>query len=126
MTEKTFVYIAGPYMDSNKTHDHTGYHEIEQNISRAREAAAFLATNGVPYFCPHLNACHFEVIAPAVKPEFWYDMDLRILKGASAILLLEGYQNSHGTKMEIEAAIEMDIPYFLPPERRQLLKWWKK
>ena len=125
MRKRTYVYIAGPYMDSGKFHDHRGYHEIDVNISRAREAAVFLASNRVPYFCPHLNSCHFEVIAPTVPSEFWYEMDLQLLRPAAAVLLLDGWGSSHGTRREIDLAEDLDIPIFFPAGRRALVRWWR-
>ncbi len=126
MKDRTYVYVAGPYMDSGKLHDFRGYHEIDRNISRAREAAAFLANNGIPYFCPHLNSAHFEVIAPDVKPEYWYQMDIELLKPASAVLLLEGWEKSSGTLKEIATAHELRIPVFYSDERDKLVKWWEE
>ena len=125
MNSHSYVYIAGPYMDSDKFHDFRGYHEIDRNIARAREAAAFLANNGVPYFCPHLNSAHFEVITPDVKPEYWYQMDIELLKPASAILLLEGWEKSSGTCKEIIVAYGLPIPVFYPDEGDELVEWWK-
>ncbi len=126
MKDRSYVYIAGPYMDSKKYHDFRGYAEIDQNISRARETAAFLANNEIPYFCPHLNSAHFEVITPDVKPEYWYEMDLELLKPASAVLLLEGWQSSTGTRREIEVARTLGISVFYPEEKEELVTWWQE
>ena len=125
MKDRTYVYIAGPYMDPKKYHDFRGYHEIDENISRARETAAFLANSNIPYFCPHLNSAHFEVIAPDVKPEYWYQMDIELLKPASAVLLLEGWEKSSGTLKEMDIAHDLNIPVFYPDEGDELVEWWK-
>ncbi len=121
----TYVYIAGPYMGRKRMHDFRGYEEIDQNISRARETAAFLANNEIPFFCPHLNSAHFEVITPNVKPDYWYEMDLELLKPASAVLLLDGWRRSKGTLREIEVAHILGIPVFYPEEKEELVTWWK-
>lgn len=126
MSAKTYVYIAGPYMDPEKKHDYHGYHDIERNISRAREVAAFMARNQIPYFCPHLNSCHFEVIVPEAPPSFWYDMDLRLLRPASGLALVEGWEDSSGTLREIDLAKELNLPIFEPKERNLLLAWWRE
>ena len=81
--ERSFVYIAGPY--SGRTHDYNSYNEIEINISKAREAAKFLAENGIPFFCPHANSAHFEVITPSVGLDYWYKMDNIFVDLSSAI-----------------------------------------
>ena len=121
----TYVYIAGPYR-GKATHDHRGYFEIDANINRAQKATVTLARLGIPYFCPHLNSAHFEVIAPDVKPEYWYQMDIELLKPASAMLLLEGWEKSSGTLKEIAIAHELRIPVFYPDERDELVEWWKE
>ena len=126
MAREGYVYIAGPYMGSGKAHNAQGYHEIDRNISRAREKAAFLAANGIPYFCPHLNSCHFEVIVPDAPVEFWYEMDIRLLVGASAVLLVEGWESSSGTAKEIAGAKGVDIPIFLPDQNQALKAWWEE
>ena len=95
------------------------------NISRAREAAVFLVANRIPYFCPHLNSCHFEVIVPEVPLEFWYEMDMQLLRPAAAMLLLEGWGSSHGTRKEISFAEDLGIPVFFPEGRRELVHWWR-
>ena len=74
--KRTYVYIAGPYRGAQGEHDYSVYYEIDCNIARARAAAVYLAERDIPFFCPHLNSCHFEVIAPSVSPAYWYRMDL--------------------------------------------------
>lgn len=89
------VYIAGPYGDAG------GYLAIDANIAKAREAAAWLISYGVGFICPHLNSAHFEVIAPGVPVERWYELDLALMRAADALLVLEGWTLSKGTQAEI-------------------------
>ncbi len=126
VAKRTYVYVAGPYMGRKRMHDFRDYEEIDQNISRARGMAAFLANNDIPFFCPHLNSAHCEVWVPNVKPEYWYEMDLELLKPASAVLLLDGWQSSKGTRREIEVARLLGISVFYPEERDELVAWWKE
>ena len=123
MKNKTFVYIAGPY--AGPTHDSGSYLIIDANIGRARYAASRLANAGVPYFCPHLNSAHFEVITPDVEPSFWYDLDMRILKFSSALLLLDGWEGSKGTNMERDEALALGLPCFEITDFDELVAWWK-
>lgn len=88
------VYIAGPYSDKD------GYLAIDRNIALAREAAAWLASNGIGFVCPHLNSAHFEAIVPEVPVDFWYEMDLRILKSCDAMLMLPFSDYSTGAIRE--------------------------
>ncbi len=120
----TYVYIAGPYR-GKATHDHRGYFEIDANINLAKEAAATLARLGIPYFCPHLNSAHFEVIAPDVKPAYWLEMDMVFVELASALWILGGWEDSQGTLGEIERAKRNGQPVFYPYELRELVAFWE-
>ena len=121
--DKTFVYIAGPY--TGPTHDAHSYLAIDANIGRARYAASRLANAGVPYFCPHLNSAHFEVITPDVKPNFWYDLDMTILRFSSALLLIYGWEGSKGACMERDEAVRLGIPCFGIERFSDLISWWE-
>ena len=124
MRNNQFVYIAGPY--SGKTHDHQSYNEIDANIAQAREAAKFLAENGMPFYCPHTNTAHFEVIAPDLPVEYWYEMDNVFVDLSSAVFLVEGWQVSLGTQGEMQRARRSGKPIFYPDEGRALVDWWYK
>ena len=123
MKERSYVFIAGPYGSRGDRRD-AAYLEIDRNIARAREAAAFLANNRVPFFCPHLNSCHFEVITPEVPMQYWYDLDMAILEPASAIWLLDGWQDSQGSQVELVHARVLQIKVFYPQDGARLVYWW--
>ena len=115
------LYIAGPYGDSG------GYLAIEDNITVARKAAAFLARNGIGFCSPHLNFAHFEVVTPDVPVSFWRELDIRLLKGCDGIYMLRGWQASEGAREERDAAREMGLPLFYDSgyesDRLALLAW---
>jgi len=121
---KTFVYIAGPYRGT-ATHDAEGYSEIDANINRAREAAATLARLGIPFFCPHLNSAHFEVIVPDVKPAYWLKMDMIFVDLASVLWVLPGWEESEGTQEEIKRAEQAGKPVFYSSELDKLVAFWE-
>lgn len=120
----TYVYIAGPYR-GKASHDARGYFAIDANINRAKEAAATLARLGIPFFCPHLNSAHFEVIAPDVKSVYWLEMDMVFVDLASVLWILEGWEDSGGTLGEIERAKENQQPVFYHFELSELVAFWK-
>jgi len=121
----TYVYTAGPYR-GKAPHDARGYFEIDANINRAREAAMTLARLGIPYFCPHLNCAHCEVIIPDVKPAYWMEMDMIFVDLASALWILDGWEDSEGTLGEIARANERSQPVFYPYELTELVAFWKE
>src|SRR5262245_38181154 len=96
------IYLAGPYR--GKTHDYRSYFDIGRNILAAAEVAARLANQGIGYLCPHLNSAHFEVITPGVTPQYWYELDLKLMAACDAIFLLPGWEKSNGAWAEFEAA----------------------
>lgn len=112
------VYIAGPYGDAG------GYLAIERNIAKARDAAAWLASNGLGYYCPHLNSAHFEAIVPNVPVEFWYAMDLALMPIADALLVLDGWTESKGTQAEIVEWAHTCKPLFYHEHDKELLLDW--
>ena len=95
---KKYIYIAGPY--TGEFHDHRSYWEIERNINRSLEAATALAKAGVGFFSPHGHSAHFEVIAPEVEPNYWYELDAHFMQMCDAILLLPGWERSKGSLEE--------------------------
>lgn len=98
------VYIAGPYGDAG------GYIAIDKNIAQARVAAAWVASRGLGYYCPHLNSAHFEVVVPNVPVAQWYEMDLKFIDVCDFMLILPGWEDSKGTLKEIEVWKELKGP----------------
>jgi hypothetical protein len=121
-----FVYIAGPYRGPQGTHDHSEYFAVDSNINEARKWAAKFAREGIPFFCPHLNSAHFEVITPDVPAGFWLEMDLNILIAARALFLLPGWPLSAGARAEEKFAWEHQIPTFYADTFDDLTQWWRE
>jgi hypothetical protein len=119
-----FVYIAGPYRAKDGAHDWTAYTEIDKNIADAKAMAARLASDGIPFFCPHLNSAHFEVITPDVPPDFWLALDLRLLEHASALMLIKDWRESSGARTEKAFAHEHEIPVYTDNLYDQFLDDW--
>ncbi len=100
-----FCYVAGPYTGRD-------WLEVDAHINVAREASAWLARNGVGYYCPHLNSAHFDVIVPEVPIGWWYEMDYQFVHACGAMLVLPGYEKSFGTQREIDLAATRGMPIF--------------
>jgi len=115
------VFIAGSYSGKNKE-------IIEKNIRNAEKYQIALANAGVGFFCPHNHTEHFEEKANA--PEgFYRKLDRTILeKACDMIVVVPGWENSEGTKLEIEFAKENNIPLFFPksPEDLSEVIIWSK
>ena len=103
MKEIKVVYIAGPYRSR------LGARGVEQNIRRAEDLAYRVWTEGLVALCPHTNAKHFDGILP---DEVFLKGDLELLKRCDAVLLVNGWRESAGTRAEITFAINQGIPVF--------------
>lgn len=96
----TVAYIAGPYRARNAW-------AIEQNIRRAEEASLRVWGMGCVAICPHTLTRHFQ---GALPDAIWLTGDLELIRRSDVVLVIEGWEDSEGTKVEIEFAHEYDIP----------------
>ncbi len=109
---RPLLYICGPYTghDSEETND---------NISVAREYAVAAARKGWMPFTPHLNTAGFEIDCPEISHQEWLDGDLAILRllarARAAVLLLPGWEQSKGARLERDWAIHLNLEVFDPP-----------
>ena len=110
---RNYVYIAGPY-SGRDAHGQQGYMVIEQNILNARAAMKELVNHGYGVFCPHMHSAHFEVIAPDVGIDYWYELDIYFLQLCRALLRLPGH--SSGSDKEVSLCKELNIPVYYSVE----------
>lgn len=96
------VYIAGPYRAPTPW-------GIEQNVRRAETAALAVWKSGAVALCPHLNTRHFQHELP---DERWLEGDLDLLERCDAVLFIEGWLNSEGSKVEHAYAEHIGLPVF--------------
>ena len=120
-----FVYLAGPYRGAATAHDWTVYADIDANINEARRWAANMASNDIPYFCPHLNSAHMEVIVPDVLPDYWLRMDFEILLHATALFMLPEWRTSKGARAELDYAKDTAIPVYTHNMFERFVRDWK-
>ena len=120
-----FVYLAGPYRSIADIFALDGYITVDANINEARRWAARMAEAGIPYFCPHLNSAHMEVIVPEVPPAFWLDMDLEVLSHAAALFLIPGWRESKGARAELAYAQEVGMPIYTHLMYEKFVNEWR-
>ena len=107
----TAVYIGGPYSAPTQ-------HQIEQNIRAAEALALEVWKLGAVAICPHTMTRFYEGVLPR---ETWLAGDLELLRRSDALLLVRGWEESAGTRAEVEYASQLKIPIF---ERLEWLARW--
>jgi hypothetical protein len=102
--KSTVIYLSGRYSG-----------DIHKNIRAAREVAVQLWGEGYPVVCPHLNTAHFEVDCSA-KYDDYIAGDLFILNGCDGVVMLPGWEDSKGARIEKEHAEALGIPVAVWPD----------
>ena len=109
---RPILYISGPYSSGNGR-------TVAENIAIARSYAVAAANAGWMPFTPHLNTAGFEVDCPEISHQEWLDGDIAILRALSqagaAVLLLPGWEQSKGARLERDWAIHLNLEIFDPP-----------
>jgi len=116
MTEKEsiamkLVYVAGPYRAATPR-------GIVENIRRAEALALRVWKAGAACVCPHLNTA---LLDGAADDSVWLSGDLEIIRRSDALVLVEGWERSNGTREEIALARSLGLPVFV--EFDGLLEW---
>ena len=109
---RPILYLSGPYSPSNGL-------DTAENIMVARSYAVAAVRNGWFPFTPHLNTIGFEIDCPEVPNEDWIEGDLAILRllarARAAVLMLPGWEQSKGARLERDWAIHLNLEVFDPP-----------
>ena len=109
---RPILYLSGPYSAGHGR-------SVTDNIAVARRYAVAAAKAGWMPFTPHLNTAGFEIDCPEISHEEWLDGDLAILRllprARAAVLLLPGWEQSKGARLERDWAILLNLEVFDPP-----------
>lgn len=90
------VYLAGPF---------TGH--VESNRTQARLAASYLRKEDYAVIVPHLESLGCESSLTEIE---WVRHGVSLLRKCDFIAIFGDWQNSRGTKIELNNATHWDIP----------------
>jgi hypothetical protein len=93
------AYIAGPYRSDT-------VHGIVENIYRAEAVAIKYWQLGYAVICPHKNTALFDGLLP---DEVWLAGAIEILKRCDVIVMMKGWENSSGSRAELEIALKFGL-----------------
>lgn len=106
------IYIAGPYRDQR------GAWYIRENMRRAEGVGTMVGELGGVPVIPHLMWALWDGRFP---DEVFLAWGRSMLTACDAVCVLPHYENSSGTRGEIELAHERRIPvYYWPQDREDL------
>jgi hypothetical protein len=111
MSRVLLVYVAGPYRAPTAW-------GVERNIQRARDLGALVAQAGAYPVIPHSNTSHFDGLAPDA---LWLDGTIELLRRCDAVIVVDCWEQSSGTRAELAEANDRRLPVFF--ELADLRAW---
>ena len=98
------LYISGPFSLMPKGYDEL--HGTELNIIEASRYALAAVYKGWAPFTPHKNTANFQHIVD-IDYSTWMNICLAFVERCDAILMMPGWERSHGGTMERELAVAL-------------------
>ena len=98
-TNTMVVYVTGAFRAKTQW-------GIMQNVRKAEDASLMLWKSGYSVICPHTMTQHFQ---SECSDEIWLKGCIELLKRCDAIFLVEGWENSEGSKEELKIARELGL-----------------
>jgi nucleoside 2-deoxyribosyltransferase len=96
------IYIAGPFRAPTAW-------QIEQNVRHAETLALEVWRRGAAALCPHTNSRFYHGEG---SDEIFLEGGLELLRRSDALILVDHWQHSAGTKAEIDLARSLGLPVF--------------
>lgn len=96
------VYIAGPFRAANDN-------GVEANIGRAEALGLEVAKLGASPVIPHANT---RSLHHHIDEDFMLAATLELMRRCDALVLVEGWQGSQGTRDEMCEAHFLGLPVF--------------
>jgi len=94
------VYIAGPYRADTE-------YGVHANIQAAENAARLVWGMGAAALCPHKNSAYLGGIVDAGR---FLAGGIELMRRSDAVLLLDGWEESRGSRIEQLVATEEGMP----------------
>lgn len=96
------IAIVGPFRAA------TGW-EIELNCRNAEMIALSVWEMGAAALCPHMNTRGWHGVLP---DHVWLDGYLEMLRRCDGVVLIQGWEESEGSRAEVEQAHRLGLPLF--------------
>jgi len=105
------VYIAGAITATGAEHPTIGF---LTNIRNGIRTTVEVLLKGYAPFCPFIDYQYWLLLRGEEKitPETILQISCEFLRVSNAVLIVPGWENSYGTKQEIELASSLSIPVF--------------
>lgn len=107
------VYVAGPYRAKTAW-------GIECNIHRARCVGVEVARLGLMPVIPRTSTAHLDV----VPDDFWLEGTLELMRRCDALITVDGWYESSGSRREVATMNDMNRPTF--HSLAELARWAKQ
>lgn len=101
------IYVSGKYTGTPE--------QVLANIRVSELASLKLLNLDWAVLTPHKNTSGYEKFEkqfPNLDYNFFMDIDVEMLRRCDAIFMLENWVDSRGAKIELDFAIENNIPVF--------------
>ncbi len=99
------MYIAAPFSGESPE-------DVALNIEAARQYGKLIARKGWMPVIPHANTAGFDLTNPSIGYEFWIEGTKELLRRCDAAFFGPGWENSKGSKGELDEALLRRMPCF--------------